>query len=469
MSVEPMLTEALTHYAAGRIEQAEALYRAALDVEPDHAHACLNLTRILMLTTRIADAQRWLNWRLRIAPDDVNAHRQLGFAYATQHELALALVSFQHVIECEPGDAGAHEIIAHLLKGFGRHDEAESSLNRSAALREPVQVAYAPGGSPAFRVLMLFAPGAGNTPYFHLLRVVTYDCRVLSFVEDVQYDAAALRASTDVVFNLIADVDSAGALLPLIGPLLTQIGKPVINDPARIALTGREAIAQRLASIDGCLAPQMRRYTATEMQSAAYAQEAVPFSYPVLARRAGTHGGEDFEHVADPVALEAFVEQTPATHYYVSQYVDYRSADGFFRKYRFMFVDGEIFPYHLAIDHQWKIHHATTEMVHHLWMQHEEQAFLENPERVFGPCQYAVLGAIRDAIGLDYWGVDCGLLPDGRVIVFEANATMLVHTRNETFPYKKPAVARIKRAFDAMLTRRAALSARAASYFALAE
>jgi hypothetical protein len=37
--------------------------------------------------------------------------------------------------------------------------------------------------------------------------------------------------------------------------------------------------------------------------------------------------------------------------------------------------------------------------------------------------------------------------------VFEVNASMLVHARNEGFLYKTPAVERIKRAYDAMLRR----------------
>ena len=29
--------------------------------------------------------------------------------------------------------------------------------------------------------------------------------------------------------------------------------------------------------------------------------------------------------------------------------------------------------------------------------------------------------------GLDYGGIDCGIDRDGRIVMFEANATMLVH------------------------------------------
>jgi len=87
-------------------------------------------------------------------------------------------------------------------------------------------------------------------------------------------------------------------------------------------------------------------------------------------------------------------------------------------------------------------------------MQAEEKAFLENPAAVFLPKHYEALRAVKKAIGLEYFGIDCGIDRAGNLVVFEANATMLVHWHNETFPYKTPFVANIKQAFDAMLKRR---------------
>jgi hypothetical protein len=149
------------------------------------------------------------------------------------------------------------------------------------------------------------------------------------------------------------------------------------------------------------------------------------------------------------------VAQHPDASFYLTEYIDYRSADGFFRKYRFIFVADEILPYHLAIDDQWKVHHGTTDMAEHPWMQREEEAFINEPAGVFEPRHFAALHAIRQAIGLDYFGIDCALDAEGNVVVFEVNATMLVHWENGSFPYKTPAIERIKKAFDAMLRSKA--------------
>ena len=61
----------------------------------------------------------------------------------------------------------------------------------------------------------------------------------------------------------------------------------------------------------------------------------------------------------------------------------------------------------------------------------------------------------QQRLDLDYCGVDFSLLPDGRVLVFEANATMLVHPEPENGPlaHKNPAVATICEAFQALLRR----------------
>jgi hypothetical protein len=115
-------------------------------------------------------------------------------------------------------------------------------------------------------------------------------------------------------------------------------------------------------------------------------------------------------------------------------------------------VNGEILPYHLAI----AVHHDSTDMADHPWMQREEEAFLNNPASVFAPSRYQVLREIRERIGLDYFGVDCGLDRSGNLVMFEANASMLVHDQNEGFSYKTPFVHRIKSAFDNMLRKCAA-------------
>lgn len=110
-------------------------------------------------------------------------------------------------------------------------------------------------------------------------------------------------------------------------------------------------------------------------------------------------------------------------------------------------------PYHLAVGDDWKVHHVNTDMGNQEWMQREEAAFLNDPTLVFNPSHYQALREIQQRIGLDYFGIDCSIDTSGDLLVFEVNASMLVHDDNAEFPYKDPAVRRIKAAFDAMLAK----------------
>jgi glutathione synthase/RimK-type ligase-like ATP-grasp enzyme len=88
----------------------------------------------------------------------------------------------------------------------------------------------------------------------------------------------------------------------------------------------------------------------------------------------------------------------------------------------------------------------------------EERAFLEDMDGVLGERAMAALGLIGARLGLDYAGVDFGLGPDGELLLFEANATMVINPpdADRRWDYRRGAVARILEAAKAMMLERAA-------------
>jgi hypothetical protein len=140
----------------------------------------------------------------------------------------------------------------------------------------------------------------------------------------------------------------------------------------------------------------------------------------------------------------------------VSDFWDYRGADGVYRKYRLIFVDRKVFPYHLAITRDWLSHYWRADMAD--WMKAEEETFLADFRQAFRGAAAEAVGEAARRLDLDYAGMDCTILPDGRVLVFEANATMLVHLREsrETFAYKHAHVPRIIDAMSEMVLRQIA-------------
>jgi hypothetical protein len=89
-----------------------------------------------------------------------------------------------------------------------------------------------------------------------------------------------------------------------------------------------------------------------------------------------------------------------------------------------------------------------------------DQAFLENMPAAIGPDALGALERIASTLGLDYGGIDFGIDPQGRVVVFEANATMIVPAppADARWDYRREAVDRVCAATHAMLVSRASKS-----------
>jgi hypothetical protein len=102
------------------------------------------------------------------------------------------------------------------------------------------------------------------------------------------------------------------------------------------------------------------------------------------------------------------------------------------------------------------IHYYNAQMAEHQWMRDEEAAFLSRPWDRFGGSLGAAVRAIAPAVGLEYFGIDCAISREGRLLVFEADAAMLVHTTDpvDLYPYKHEFVPRIYRALERMVDRR---------------
>ncbi len=131
----------------------------------------------------------------------------------------------------------------------------------------------------------------------------------------------------------------------------------------------------------------------------------------------------------------------------VIEYLDARGHDGKARKYRVMSIGGQLYPVHLAISEQWKVHYFTAEMGGNPQHQGEESAFLNDMPRVLGPKAMRALEQVRDALGLDYGGIDFGLGRNGEVLLFEANATMLIRPPKPGahWDYRRATIGRAKR------------------------
>jgi hypothetical protein len=130
------------------------------------------------------------------------------------------------------------------------------------------------------------------------------------------------------------------------------------------------------------------------------------------------------------------------------------------RKYRVMFIDGKFHPLHLALSYDWKVHYFSSAMADDAAFRQEEETFLSNIAGALGPHVLDALRRLSEALALDYGGVDFGIAPDGRLLLFEANATMAIvpPPPDPVWDYRRKPIADAVDAARAMLFKRAGQS-----------
>ncbi len=155
--------------------------------------------------------------------------------------------------------------------------------------------------------------------------------------------------------------------------------------------------------------------------------------------------------------LAAALANVPGDELFAIEYIDLRDARGDVRKYRVLFIDGRLYPVHLAISNHWKVHYFSANTAERAEHREEEARFLTDMAGVLGARAIAALEEIQRALALDYGGIDFGIDASGNVVVFEANATMAVYppATGELYAYRRPAYAAVIAAVRDMITDRA--------------
>ena len=190
-----------------------------------------------------------------------------------------------------------------------------------------------------------------------------------------------------------------------------------------------------------------------QSSNACAAIQALGFTFPFLLRSPGFHIGRYFNFIATEEDLAAAAATLPGETLALIRYLDASSADGKMRKYRVMMIDGQLYPAHLAVARQWKIHYFSADMADRPDHREEEAIFLGDMPGFLGEKAMAGLYAIRDRLGLDYGGIDFGLSPQGDILLFETNAAMVVQQPDPDprWDYRRTAVSRIHAAVRTML------------------
>lgn len=365
--------------------------------------------------------------------------------------------------ESAPNQADANALmdLSTVLQLRGDHDLAMTIQAQALELQQ----LYSPptaAQADAIRVLAIMGPGdlMSNTPLEFLLENA-------NIALDLLYLSPALPLSPelpdhDVLFVAVGESSENAPLLRELGNALKSWPRPVLNPPENIARLSRNSTCAILKSIAGLSMPdtaRISRETLAQIGSGNLEISAVlaDGDFPLIVRPLDSHAGHGLEKLDHPANIAAYLDTMQQDEFYVSRFVDYRSTDGLFRKYRIVLIEGRPFVCHMAISSHWMIHYLNAGMTDSAEKRAEEERFMANFDQDFALRHADAFRAIHQRIGLDYVGMDCGETADGELLIFEVDSNMIVHAMDpvELFPYKQPQMHKVFGAFQDMLLRAA--------------
>jgi hypothetical protein len=323
------------------------------------------------------------------------------------------------------------------------------ALQREALARSQVfRLADAAG----LRVLALMAPGdlMINTPIEFLIDPAAMQLDLLYLSPHGELPEAI--PEHDVAFAAVSESDLPA--LQRLESLCAGWPRPVVNDPARIPVLARDKLWRALVGCEAICCPPTVRLPRASLDGGRLPPG---WDFPVLARPAGSHGGTGLAKADDASALAAAAAAMTAAEAFVTPFVDYRGADGLFRKYRIALIGGAPFLCHMAVSAHWMVHYLNAGMTESAAKRDEEAQAMRSFDAGFARRHAAAFAAFVARIGLDYVALDCAETADGRLLLFEADVAAIVHAMDppELFPYKPAQMRRVFAAFRDLLAARA--------------
>ena len=346
-------------------------------------------------------------------------------------------------------DANAWMDLSTVLQLIEKRDLGLAAQAQALAL-SPLYRLPAPTGEARLRLLALMAPGdfMTNAPLDFLFEDGDVAVDMLYLGADAPLPASV--PEHDLLFVAIGEAAPTTDLLLALRAVIAAWPRPVLNLPQRIVGSARDRASRLLAGAPGLLMPSTVRLSRDDL--AAGAQQA----FPCIARPLDAHAGKGLAKLDGPAAVDAYLRQTPDPAFFVSPFVDYRSGDGHYRKYRVVLIAGRPYAVHMAISEHWIVHYLNAGMTESAAKRGEEARFMADFDSDFARRHGAALDAVAQRLGLDYLVIDCAETRDGDLLVFEVDTGAVVHLMDdpEVFPYKPAQMRKVFAAFRQMLEAR---------------
>lgn len=272
-----------------------------------------------------------------------------------------------------------------------------------------------------------------------------------------------------LVFNNIANAEliAEGGGGARLAASYAETGLPVINAVENTELCTREGNYRRLKDDPNFIFPRTERFDTGDDPDGAARDMLARFDLPFMVRPVTTNSRQGLRVIRAPEELAGDGALSAHAAYYAIEFFESRmtcgQGDDGVLQYRASVVDGEVLPDRLV----WNFGDFSAPAVDRQALDYDgrglteiEQTFLADPAALLGRGLDEIFGGMARTLGLDTFGIDFGVTPEGKVVVFEANAAMNLF--NPKHDYYAPYRAAPREAFNEkvvnMLRRRAGLA-----------
>ncbi|MEA2739865.1 MAG: hypothetical protein QOH05_3172 [Acetobacteraceae bacterium] len=409
---------------AGDDEAAKLAYLDVLHADPAHCGALIELGALAYAGGFVSAALGAYRQAVRCHPGDKIARAGYAMLLSEAGDAVSARSHYRAALAIDPDLPSAHQGLARLLTEAG---EDGGEHWRKGFVGHAIARRRYRGTGTGVPLLLLVAAVGGNVP---MQRWIDDRVFAVTAIHADFFDPDDPLPPHAMIVNTIGDADLCDHALASAERIVARCTAPVINPPAAVRATTRENNARRLAALPDVIAPRITRLSRLSAPR-----------FPLLLRAPGYHTGQFFVRVETPDTLDRKAASLPGGEPLAIEYLDARGPDGMARKYRVMAIGGRLYPLHLAISADWKVHYFTAGMAADSAFRAEERRFLDDMPAVLGARAMAALAGLQAVLGLDYAGVDFAVAADGRLLLFEANATMAIIPPSDDpmWDYRRPA------------------------------
>jgi hypothetical protein len=382
--------------------------------------------------------------------------RLMAMAYAGVDLVPVGMKLIERVT-ANPNDADALMDLSTVMQLDFAPDVALGLQAQALAMRRIYHLPAACGRA-SIRLLALMAPGElmANAPLEFLVENSDISLDMLYISPDLPLPESL--PAHDLVFVAVNQSEANRPILERIESLIKAWPRPVLNAPDQIASLARDRACALLVSAPGMVMVNSawidkRRLQQIAREEASIAAVLDGYDFPVIVRPVDSHAGRGLSKLDDRSAIADYLQPMAENDFYVSRFIDYRSADGLYRKYRIVMIGGRPFACHMAVSAHWMVHYLNAGMSESAEKRAEEARFMADFDNDFALRHAEALSAISERFSLDYLVIDCAETADGKLLVFELDSGAVVHAMDPVslFPYKQPQMRKIFGAFRELL------------------